>query len=88
MPQAPAKVFARIFSYSGPDTPTDGVLKFVVEWKLLQSPFESGKFQVTPDPITSDSRLKDDLRDALSAYLSARYDPIEFRPRDIVGYSV
>jgi hypothetical protein len=56
--------------------------------RLLQSPFESGKFAITPDPITSDSRLKDDLRDALCAYLSDRYSPAEFRPRDIVGYSV
>jgi hypothetical protein len=88
MPQSPAKVFARVFSYSSPDTPANGALKFTIEWRLLQAPFESGKISITPDPITSDTRLKDDLRDALSTYLSTRYFPVEFRPRDIVGYSV
>jgi hypothetical protein len=88
MPASPARIFARIFSYSVPDGADDGEMSFVIEWKLLESPFDSGKITFTPPPIISDTRLKDDLRDALASYLSTRYSPETFQPRDIVGYSV
>ena len=86
---AVAKVFARLFDYAGTPTMEAGTLRFTMEWKLLGGSRASGKFVFTnTDPLVSDDKLRADLRDALAAFLSQKYAPEVFRPRDIIGYSV
>lgn len=82
-----AKVFARVFDYAASPEMADGTIAFTVEWKRLTGAKQGGKqrFLLT---ASSDSRMRDDLRDALASYLSQRFAPEVFRPRDIVGYSV
>jgi hypothetical protein len=82
-----AKVFARVFDYgSTPDMP-EGQMTFTVEWKRITGARLGGKVKLTA-MVSSDARLRDDLRDALASYLSQKFAPEVFRPRDIVGYSV
>lgn len=83
-----AKIFARVFDYSVPDASPASTMRFTIEWKMLRAPFEQGKFPVIVNNIVNDSRLKDDLRDALATYLAGRFPTEGIRPRDIVGYSI
>lgn len=80
-----AKIYATIFDYrSTPDMPP-GAMRFTVEWKQLTGARAGGKTTVLVEDISSGDRLSSDLREALSADLSARFSPEVFRPRDIVG---
>lgn len=83
-----AKVFARVFDYtSTPDMP-ESAMRFTVEYKRITGDRAAGKVQFLVDDIRNDAAIKDSLRDQLAAHLSAKYAPEQFKPRDIVGYSV
>jgi hypothetical protein len=89
MTQHTAKVFARVFDYQSTTAMLAGQMSFTVEWKLLTGDRKGGKTKfLIADPIVNDNKLRDDLRDALCAYLNANLAPQTFVPRDIVGYSV
>lgn len=83
-----AKVFARIFSFTSPPSFDDGSIRFTIEWKRLDGSHEGGKFVTIVGELTNDTKLKNDLREALATYLSEKFAPEIFRDRDIVGYSV
>jgi hypothetical protein len=83
-----AKAYARISSYESPSTLPDGQMIFAVEWKLLCGTRQGGKTAFTITEIVNDAQLSSDLREALAAHLSQQFAPEQFRPRDIVGYSV
>ena len=85
--QQHAKVFARVFDYASTADMDDGQISFTVEWKRLTGARHGGKQRFTV-MASSDGRMRDDLRELLAAYLSQRFAPEVFRPRDIVGYSV
>lgn len=83
-----AKVFARVFDFTSVPAMDDGTMVFTVEWKLITGTRAAGKTRFTVDDISTDDQVRGDLRDQLASFLSAKFAPAVYRPRDIVGYSV
>lgn len=83
-----AKIFARVFDFRSSVDMDDGTMVFTVEWKRISASRDSGKEKFTVHNIQNDKQITDDLREQLCAFLSGKYAPEVFRPRDIVGYSV
>ena len=83
-----AKVFARIFDYTSTPEMDDGQMIFTVEWKRMTGARDAGKVKITVSEISSDNEIKNELKQELADYLSYRYSPEIFKPKDIVGYSV
>lgn len=84
----PAKVFARVFDYTSTPDMADGTMRFTVEYKRITGDRQAGKVQFLVEDITNDTAVRDSLREQLAAHLSTKYAPEQFKPRDIVGYSV
>jgi len=81
-----AKVFSKMFGYSVPDSLADGKMIITVEYKVLFGAKQGGKVTFTIDDVSSSEKIRADIDDLLSSYLSELLS-IEIKPRDIVTYS-
>lgn len=84
MPQATARVFARVMDWADPaGTPADGTEKIRLEWTLLDGGREKGKsiFTLT---LTTKNRLANDLTEALVDMLNTKFPSANFRERDVI----
>ena len=81
-----AKVYARTFGYSVPANLPAGKMEFTVEYKLLVGDKQGGKVTFIVDDVSSDDKLKADIREKLADHLTQALGT-DIKPRDIVGYS-
>jgi len=84
MPQATARVFARVMDWADPvGTPADGMERVRVEWTLLDGGRQKGK-HIAVYEIKTKNRLASDLTESLVEHLNGLFPSANYSDRDIV----
>jgi hypothetical protein len=81
------KVYVQIFSRKR--GAVDGTLEIMLDYVIVTGAVNrSGKTNVIVTDLSSETNMKDQLRDALEDYLNVRFAPEVFQSRDILGPSI
>jgi hypothetical protein len=88
MSASTAKFYCRIFDYQAQPALGNNKMVFTIEWKRIDGDFRGGKFKWSSPVILTEQGLRDDMIDALVAYLHSLFPAETFRQRDIIGPSI
>jgi hypothetical protein len=81
------KVYAQVFSRKRGIV--DGTLEFMLDYVIVTGAVNrSGKTNVIVTDLSSETNMKDQLRDALEDYLNVQFAPEIFQSRDILGPNI